>query len=132
MKYIEVVAAVITEGDKFLITQRVGGQFDGMWEYPGGKIEHGESHHEALKREIKEELDVEIGVDKFLATITYPYETFHLTMHLYYSHVISGELTLNEHASMRWINLDETKNIYWVPADVQVLELIEQSGYFRR
>ena len=132
MKYIEVVAAVITEGDKFLITQRVGGQFDGMWEYPGGKIESGESHHEALKREIKEELDVEINVDGFLATITYPYETFHLTMHLYYSHVISGELTLNEHASMRWINLDEAKNIYWVPADVQVVELIEQSGYFRR
>lgn len=132
MKYIEVVAAVITERDKFLITQRVGGQFDGMWEYPGGKIEHGESHHEALEREIKEELDVEIGVDTFLATITYAYETFHLTMHLYYSHVISGELTLNEHASMRWINLNEAKNIYWVPADVQVLELIEQSGYFRR
>ena len=132
MKYIEVVAAVITNEDKFLITQRVGGQFDGMWEYPGGKIETGESHHVALKREIKEELDVEIDIDEFLTTITYQYETFHLTMHLYYCHVTSGELTLNEHASMRWIELDEAKNIYWVPADVQVVDLIARSSYFSR
>lgn len=132
MKKIEVVAAIIVNEDRFLITKRIGGLFDGLWEFPGGKIESGETHANALIREINEELSITISVDKFLDTIEYKYDAFRLTMHLYYCSVVSGTIKLNDHSDLKWISLEDKKNIDWVPADVQVLELIYNSKFLCR
>lgn len=132
MKKIEVVAAIIVNEDRVLITKRIGGLFDGLWEFPGGKIESGETHANALIREINEELSITISVDKFLDTIEYKYDAFRLTMHLYYCSVVSGTIKLNDHSDLKWISLEDKKNIDWVPADVQVLELIYNSKFLCR
>lgn len=129
MKSIEVVAAIIVKDNKILITKRVGGQFDGLWEFPGGKIEKSETHEIALIREINEELEIKISVDKFLNTIEYNYDTFHLVMHLYFCTIVEGSIELKEHSEGKWISPDEKENINWVPADVQVLELISSSRF---
>jgi 8-oxo-dGTP diphosphatase len=127
MKTIEVVAAIIVRDNRMLITRRVGGQFDGLWEFPGGKIEPNETHEKALKREIFEELNIEISVNNYLDTVNFSYESFHLIMHLYFCNIYSGSIRLNEHSDLRWISSDDKENINWVPADVQVLELISSS-----
>lgn len=125
MKKIEVVAAIIKIKDKIFITRREGGDFHDMWEFPGGKIEVDETREEALIREIKEELELNIKVEKFLTTVDYDYPNFHLTMHCFMCKVIGGELNLNVHNDAKWISLDEIDDQNWVPADVLVVEAIK-------
>lgn len=122
MKKIEVVAAIIHKGNCYLATQRGYGDFEGMWEFPGGKIENGESREDALKREIKEELDVEVKIEKFLCTVDYDYPNFHLTMHCYHCRVSDGVIKLLEHLSAKWLTKDELKQVEWLPADVEVVK----------
>lgn len=124
MKSIEVVAAIIRDGDRIFATQRGYGEFKDMWEFPGGKIEAGESRADALKREIREELDTEISVDEFLCTVEHDYPTFHLTMHCFYCSVLAGKLTLKEHESAKWLHLDNLNSVDWLPADLKILPLL--------
>jgi 8-oxo-dGTP diphosphatase len=125
MKIIEVVAAIIKKEDKIFITRRADGDFADMWEFPGGKIEKLESREEALIREIKEELELDIDALKFLTTIDYDYPNFHLTMHCYICEISGGKLNLNAHNDAKWITLDELDNQKWVPADILVVEAIK-------
>lgn len=126
MKIIEVVAAIIREGDRVLATQRGYGEFEGMWEFPGGKIEPGEERKEALKREIDEELAVEIEVEEFVCAVEYDYPNFHLTMHCYFCSIAKGEVELLEHKSARWLRRDELNSVEWLPADVGIINIIGQ------
>ena len=121
MKTIEVVAAIICDGDKVFATQRGYGEFEGWWEFPGGKIEPGEERVEALKREIGEELAVEIVVEELVCTVEYDYPAFHLTMHCYFCSIANGEVELLEHKSARWLRRDELNEVEWLPADVSVV-----------
>lgn len=126
MKSIEVVAAIIIKNHQVFATQRGYGEWKDWWEFPGGKIEPGECPREALKREIKEELDAEISVGELLQTIEWDYPTFHLTMHCYICSLESESLHLNEHEASTWLTLDNLNNIQWLPADIIVLEKIRQ------
>lgn len=121
MKTIEVVAAIIKDEDKILSTQRGYGEFKGGWEFPGGKIEKGESLEEALKREIKEELSIKINIEKFVDTIDYDYERFHLTMHCYICTIQAGKLILNEHSAFKWLTKNDLDSVDWLPADVELI-----------
>lgn len=125
MKTIEVVAAIIRDGDKIFATQRGYGEFKDGWEFPGGKIEEGETPTEALIREIKEELDTIIEVGELLDTVEYDYPNFHLTMHCYLCTVKSGNLVLNEHKAARWLTKDTLDTVDWLPADISLIEKIE-------
>ena len=125
MKQIEVVAAVIHKDGAYFATQRGYGEFEGMWEFPGGKIEPGESRESALKREIQEELGIDITVNKFLCTTDYDYSSFHLTMHCYLCSIESGEIELREHKSARWLTVDMLDSVEWLPADWEVVENIK-------
>ena len=125
MKIIEVVAAVICDGEKVFATQRGYGEFEGWWEFPGGKIEPGESYHEALKREIREELAVEIAVGERICTVEYDYPTFHLTMHCYKASLLDGDIALLEHKAARWLAHDNLDSVQWLPADVEVVERLK-------
>ena len=127
MKTIEVVAAIIREGDRVLATQRGYGEFEGMREFPGGKIELGEESVEALKREIDEELAVEIEVEEFVCTVEYDYPTFHLTMHCYFCSIAKGEVELLEHKSARWLRRNELNEVEWLPADVGVVNSLRST-----
>ena len=122
MKVIEVVAAVIYKDGAYFTTQRGYGEFEGMWEFPGGKIEPGESRDVALKREIQEELGVDIAIENLLCTTEYDYPSFHLTMHCYLCSVASGEIELREHKSARWLTTETLNNVEWLPADKELLE----------
>ena len=122
MKQIEVVAAIIRKDDKIFATQRGYGDFKDGWEFPGGKIEPGESPEEALKREIWEELETKIEVGELITTVEYDYPKFHLTMHCYWCSVESGELTLKEHEAAKWLKLSEIDSVDWLPADRVVVE----------
>ena len=122
MKRIEVVAAIIRKGGKIFATQRGYGDWKDWWEFPGGKIEVGETPEEALRREIREELSTEIGVDEFLCTVEYDYPSFHLTMHCYLCSLISEAMHLNEHEDARWLAKEELNEVKWLPADIQVIE----------
>ena len=129
MKTIRVVAAVIKavkEDGRTMIfaTQRGYGEFKGGWEFPGGKIEAGETPQEALKREIMEELDTEITVGKLIDTIEYEYPTFHLSMDCFWCEVLSGDLVLKEAEAARWLTKDELGSVHWLPADQTILERI--------
>lgn len=124
MKTIEVVAAIIRRGDKFFATQRGYGEWKDWWELPGGKVEAGETPEDALKREIREELDAEISIDKFLTTIEWDYPRFHLTMHCYICSLQSQALHLNEHEAARWLGADDLGSVKWLPADEGLLPLI--------
>ena len=117
MKRIEVVAAVINDNDRIFATQRGYGEFKDGWEFPGGKVEPGETKEQALLREIHEELDTTISVDKFIATIDTDYPKFHLTMHCYLCHVVEGKLMLLEHESAKWLKWSELDSVDWLPAD---------------
>ena len=125
MKTIEVVAAVIRKDDKIFATQRGYGEWKDWWEFPGGKMEPGETPEEALKREIREELSSEISVDDFLCTVEYDYPKFHLTMHCYICSLQSESLHLNEHEAARWLKTKDLDSVKWLPADIQVLESIK-------
>ena len=121
-KKIEVVAAVILQDGKFFATQRGYGEWKDWWEFPGGKIESGETPEEALKREIREELATEIEVKELLTTIDYDYSKFHLTMHCYLCTILSGQPSLLEHEDARWLEMDEMNSVRWLPADKDVIE----------
>ena len=124
MKTIEVVAAIILKGDQVFATQRGYGDFKGWWEFPGGKIEAGECPHEALKREIVEELEAEIEVGDLLETVEWDYPTFHLTMHCFVCSLKSESLHLNEHADSAWLTKDTLDSVKWLPADLILLDKI--------
>ena len=126
MKHIEVAAAVIKNGNRIFATQRGYGEFKDMWEFPGGKIEAGEEREHALKREIMEELDTEIAIDSFICTVEHDYPSFHITMHCYMCSVKSGELTLKEHESARWLSADQLYRVDWLPADISVISKLEE------
>ena len=126
MKIIEVVAAIIQRDGAYFTTQRGYGEFEGMWEFPGGKIEPGESREVALKREIQEELGVDITIDKFLCTTDYDYPSFHLTMHCYLCSVVSGEIELREHMSARWLTTKTLDSVEWLPADKYIIDELKR------
>ena len=129
MKTIRVVAAVIKstneKGDPMIFaTQRGYGDFKGGWEFPGGKIEEGETPREALVREIREELETEIAVGKLIDTIEYDYPTFHLSMDCFWAEIVSGDLVLKEHEAAKWLTKDELDTVEWLPADVTLIEKV--------
>ena len=149
MKQIEVVAAIIRKAvieqgqsdaginsaereqarseikdDKIFATQRGYGEWKDWWEFPGGKIEAGETPEEALKREIREELSTEISVDEFLCTVEYDYPKFHLKMHCYLCSLLTEALHLNEHEAAKWLTKDDLDSVKWLPADIEVVERI--------
>lgn len=126
MKTIEVAAAVIHDEGKILATQRGYGDFKGGWEFPGGKIQPGESAEEAIVREIQEELQVCIRPEKLLTTVEYDYETFHLTMHCFLASIIKGEIQLIEHEAMRWLTSDQLESVDWLPADIAVVAQLKR------
>ena len=124
MKQIEVVAAVILHEGRIFATQRGYGEWKDWWEFPGGKMESGETPEEALKREIREELATDIGVDDLIETIEWDYPKFHLTMHCYWCHVEKGSLSLQEHEAAKWLGKDELLSVKWLPADIQLIDKI--------
>jgi len=126
MKTIEVVAGVIKDGNKIFATQRGYGDFKGGWEFPGGKMEPGETPQQALARELKEELTVDVSVEDFICTVEYDYPNFHLTMHCFYCTVISGELKLLEHEAAKWLEKENIRSVDWLPADIAVVEALEK------
>lgn len=131
MKTIRVVAAVIKavneNGDPIIFaTQRGYGDFKGGWEFPGGKIEEGETPQEALVREIREELETEIRVGEMIDTIEYDYPTFHLSMDCFWAEIVSGELILKEHEAGKWLKKNELNLVEWLPADIILIEKIDK------
>ncbi len=127
LKYVRVVAAVIRDGDKIFATARGYGDFKGWWEFPGGKIEKGETPQQALAREIREELMTEIRVGDLIKTLEYDYPKFHLSMDCFWAEVINGELVLKEAESAKWLHKDELDSVKWLPADKELVEKIRQT-----
>ena len=125
MKTIRVVAAVIRSEDKIFATARGYGEFKGQWEFPGGKIEPGETPQEALVREIQEELDVKVEVGDLIDTIEYDYPSFHLSMDCFWCNVTEGEIKLKEAEDARWLSKDELYSVDWLPADMELIEKLE-------
>ena len=125
MKQIEVVAAIIRKGDKIFATQRGYGEWQDWWEFPGGKMEVGETPEEALKREIREELSAEISVGELLTTVENDYPAFHLTMHCFLCTLVGEALHLNEHEAARWLTKEELDSVKWLPADEIVIASIK-------
>lgn len=129
MKTIRVVAAIIKaineEGEQIIFaTQRGYGDLKGGWEFPGGKIEEGETPQEALVREIKEELETEIVVGELIDTIEYDYPTFHLSMDCFWAEIVSGDLVLKEHEAAKWLKKDELDTVEWLPADITLVDKV--------
>ena len=125
MKIIRVVAAIIIDNGKVFATQRGYGEFQGGWEFPGGKIEDGETPEEALVREIKEELDTEIEVVELLDTVEYDYPKFHLSMDCFICKVKSGDLVLKEHEAAKWLTKETLDSVEWLPADLGLINAIK-------
>ena len=126
MKTIKVVAAVIKRNNKIFVTKRGYGEFKDGWEFPGGKVEKGETKEEALIREIKEELDTVIKVDSYLDTIEYDYPDFHLSMDCFICSVVEGNLVLKEHEDSKWIKKEEIDTLNWLPADLIILDKVKE------
>lgn len=131
MKTIKVVAAIIravNENGKTMIfaTQRGHGELKGGWEFPGGKVEPGETPRDAVKREIREELESEIRVLEQIDTIEYEYPTFHLSMDCFFAELVSGELVLTEHTAAKWLTKEELDTVDWLPADVTLIEKLKE------
>lgn len=126
MKTIRVVAAVIKNENKIFATARGYGEFKGQWEFPGGKIEAGETTQEALVREIKEELDTTIQVRGLIDTVEYDYPKFHLSMDCFWCDIVEGELKLLEAESARWLSKEELYDVKWLPADITLVESISR------
>ncbi len=127
MKTIYVVAAIIRQGNEIFATQRGYGTYKDWWEFPGGKIEVGETPEEALVREIKEELATDITVDEFITTVEYDYPEFHLIMDCFWCRIKNGDLTLLEHEAAKWLPLEYLNQVNWLPADIKVIEAINQT-----
>ena len=125
MKRIEVVAAIIRRKGEVFATQRGYGDWKDWWEFPGGKMEPGETPEEALTREIREELSADINVDEFLCTVEYDYPKFHLTMHCFLCSLLTEAMHLNEHEAARWLRKDELEIVGWLPADRVVIEKLK-------
>ena len=133
MKVVEVVAAVIKKDNKILATQRGYGDFKDGWEFPGGKPEENETKEEALKREIKEELNADISVDDYICTVEYDYPNFHLTMHTYFCSLIKDNIELLyhdeeklEHEAMKWLTIDEIDSVDWLGADIEIVNKLKE------
>lgn len=123
-KTIRVVAAVIKEDDRIFATARGYGEYKGWWEFPGGKIEDGETPEQALMREIREELTVEISVGELIKTVEYDYPNFHLSMDCFWAEVISGHIELKEAEEARWLSKEELLDVKWLPADLELIKMI--------
>lgn len=126
MKNIEVVAAIFRKDNTIFATEKGYGEFKGYWEFPGGKVEPGESLEEALRREIREELQVEIHIEEKFTELDYDYPHFHLTMHCYFCSVLSGEITLVEATDARWLKKEELNTVNWLPADISLIEELKK------
>ena len=126
MKTIEVVAAIIKNEDKIFSTQRGYGEFKGLWEFPGGKMEEGETPQQALIREIKEELEIEIEVGELIDTVEYDYPQFHLTMYCFICLILSGDMVLKEHEDSKWLTKDTLDTVDWLPADLALIEKLKE------
>ncbi|TCS82408.1 8-oxo-dGTP diphosphatase [Muricomes intestini] len=127
MKTVRVVAAIIETDGKIFATQRGYGDLKGGWEFPGGKIEAGETPQQALKREVMEELDAEVSVGDLIDTIEYDYPTFHLSMDCFWCKIISGDLVLKEHEAAKWLSKDRLESVEWLPADITLIDAIRES-----
>lgn len=127
MKEIKVVAAIIQKENKILATKRGYGEFRNMWEFPGGKIEPGETKEEALIREIKEELNIEINVDKFAIDIEYQYPNFYLFMSCFMCSIKEGSIELLEHNDGKWITKEELNTLNWLPADIDAVNYLKEN-----
>ena len=127
MKRISVVAAVIRDGERIFATQKGYGNYKDWWEFPGGKIEAGETPQQALKREILEELDTEIEVGDLITSVEYDYPEFHLSMDCFWCTILEGNLHLNEAEDARWLTNENLMSVKWLPADLEVLEVISKS-----
>ena len=127
LKSIEVVAAIICREGKVFATQRGYGDFKDMWEFPGGKMESGETPQDALVREIREELDAEITVGDLIKTVEYDYPAFHLKMHCFLCSLKSEDIVLKEHEAARWLSKKDLRSVNWLPADLSVIETLEKS-----
>ena len=125
MKTINVVAAIIRDGNRIFATQRGYGDYKDSWEFPGGKVEPGETPQQALKREIKEELDIEVVIGNLLTTIEYDYSSFHLSMQCFWCQIMEGTPVLREHEAARWLGADELDSVAWLPADLSIIPLIK-------
>ncbi|MBQ2123048.1 MAG: (deoxy)nucleoside triphosphate pyrophosphohydrolase [Bacteroidaceae bacterium] len=126
-KTIRVVAAIITEGERILATQRGYGAFKGMWEFPGGKIEADEMPEQALQREIKEELQLEIAIQRFVSKVHYEYPDFILNMDCYLCNIVGGKMSLIEHQAAVWLTPEQLTTVEWLPADVELVEQLRQT-----
>ena len=127
MKTVKVVAAIIRDGNKVFATQRGYGDYKDGWEFPGGKIESGETPQQALIREIKEELDTDIAVGDYLTTIEYDYPEFHLSMDCFWCEIVKGDLVLKEHEDARWLTKEQLDDVEWLPADITLIEKIRKA-----
>jgi 8-oxo-dGTP diphosphatase len=125
-KTINVVAALIRDGKRVFATARGYGNYKGWWEFPGGKVEPGESPEDALVREIREELDSEISVDEYISTIEYDYPEFHLSMRCYWCSLISGDLVLKEAEDAKWLDVETIDSVKWLPADITLIDEIKK------
>ena len=128
MKTIRVVAAVIRDRNRIFATQRGYGEYKDGWEFPGGKIEPGETSEQALVREIKEELETSVRVENLIETIEFDYPKFHLSMDCYWCSIIDGDLVLREHEAAKWLTYDELDSVDWLPADRILIEAIRNQS----
>ena len=131
MRVVEVSAAAIVREGRLFATRRGYGEFEGWWEFPGGKVEPGETPEEALVREIREELGAEVAPERLLATVEYDYPAFHLTMHVFVCRQVAGELHLLEHSAARWVDAPAARELRWLPADAPALDALVEQGLVR-